>query len=261
MNATELTKALRQFNQDFEAACSGEGGLYVADGVVYAERYLSAPRKVLFFLKDCNVPDDRPLAEQRDLCESLRVDFEHGPLPPWIVPGQWAYGIQYAERRPSFGEANQTRERNIAGVSSAFMNPKKVGGGPICNMAAVKDFVIRHFKMLRKQLEMLDPDVVVLCGPELLEIATRVFPELRDRRRICSARIAGMDRSTVAYRAGRRVWLDHIHPAYYGISNQAKYEALLQAFVGTLTDPVVATPLPTGVAVNDVAATGSTAIS
>lgn len=214
----------KQINRLFDrwrsryAACSGH---FIRDGVVGSDEscWSDAKTKVLFLLKDCNDPEDKLSECGHDLCELLRLPEIHTwPNMAFAYTiGRWAYGIQHStlnEAAP-FDDADDRANRKKALHCSAVVNLKKIAG---CAQSKPKDLeqsVKADGDLLREQLGILNPQVVI-CGGTA-KFVNILIPDLNLRPYSFK-------------RLGGRIWLSCVHPSIPGKNAKKLYKTAVSLY-------------------------------
>lgn len=148
---------------------------FAFDGIVSLEHWASAPRKVLFVLRETN---DFPGSDVR---AAIRRSAEKrtGWRRRFVLRrvGRWAHGLlNYNGEAPPLAEA--IAAQFTAPLSVAYMNLKKTTGGAAINPVEMEDWVKSYADHIRQQIESVAPDLVVLCGTYKL-LRAHVFPNIQ----------------------------------------------------------------------------------
>ncbi len=201
------------------------------DGVFSEAHWAMAPYRLLFLLK-----------EPHKFYTSLVETSQWQPHPigwdGWIEIARWAYAVLNTGLRavPDFDDCRS--HDTVQGVESwricrhqmSVMNLKKEPGGSTAIMDQVEDWAGRQQDFLRKQLELINPQIVVFCGDRVKEIATKVF-RLHQPERV--------ERPYFAY--DDRLWIDFCHFRY--CAKVRAFYALVGIMRAALQDPEIATLL------------------
>lgn len=123
------------------------------DGIVDAERYSRAPRKILFILKEVN-------------------DWKGGDLRPWLRQGpryqiwhtvaRWAAGI--LRNFPRFNEVDNYASMQEGLRQVAALNLKKSSGGSQSDMSVINAYAFQDRTLLLKQIQAIGAEMLVACG-------------------------------------------------------------------------------------------------
>jgi hypothetical protein len=167
MNETEAL--LTAWRKAFRA--SGEH--FVTDGIVCEEGWHQAEPRVLFIL---GAPDHR----RDDLCRHIRDVVRLGAghalwkNATYHNLGRWAYGLMHFDETAPSGKTAD-RHRKAALLSIALIHLRKTGAATDPHATAHHARTFAPF--LKRQIEILNPDIVVLC--ETLDLLKKhVLPEL-----------------------------------------------------------------------------------
>lgn len=129
----------------------------IDDGIVDEDAYLSAPKKILYLLKEAN----------GGKAWSLRKYLsEGGRAQTWDNIARWTEAIFRIEEELPWEYWVQNRElrrkeflRKIGAV-----NVKKTSGGYISNMGEVYNAAIKNGEILSRQISLYKPDILICCG-------------------------------------------------------------------------------------------------
>ncbi|PIC86116.1 hypothetical protein CSV72_09880 [Sporosarcina sp. P20a] len=152
-------------------------GHFVGGGIVNEEWYESCETKVLYLLKEVN---DEKQNGNWSLVYFIRKQIEELKFyRTMVILGLWSSSMQ--QGFPSYNSILERKEKNIAeGLSSlAITNLKKSGGKGSSNMADVKSYAIVSKELWIKEIELINPDIVLCCGTfsivrEILDFQTEV---------------------------------------------------------------------------------------
>lgn len=168
--------------------------LFVSDGPIEWSTWMRSELKVLFLLKEPHdrnsvIPacgfDLRVLFREPERFHQNRKTVERQMVC-------WADDLRAVHGLSSLGAPQAIR-------SCAVMNLKKVAGGAASSDAEIRKCAIQDRPFIKRQIEILAPDVVV-CGGTA-RVLSNVFPSL-DRMR-----------GELCFRNEDSWWLDHYHPA------------------------------------------------
>lgn len=129
----------------------------VDDGVVSEMDYLSASKKILFVLKEVNGGNGWSL---RDFLA------EGGRAQTWNNISRWTNGILNLDTDTSWKDLEVVNEeyRKQALRKIAAINLKKTSGKYVADDKEVNKAAERNSGILREQLDLYNPDIVVCCG-------------------------------------------------------------------------------------------------
>ncbi len=205
------------------------GKCFIQDGIVDPTSWSKAGRKVLFVLREAY--DSRPNSTGFDLRRKIRDEWkELKQKPTWRNVANWAYAAHYTERDSIPELTDQSRPlRARALLASAVINVKKSGGKKISDAIELAEYVRTDGDRLRRQIELVNPDLVICGGTWGL---IRRFWAGHDER------VYG-DKKPAVFRVGRRYFVHTWHPAnrfperlnYYAMASVIRV-----ASVASLTD-------------------------
>jgi hypothetical protein len=197
---------LNRLFDDWERTYAGTGDYFVRDGIIdealWASRKRSQPdfKQVVFLLKDKNrsskVQEREDLIRQKDMRINCR-------LGPWRALGQWAYLLQNSSLKILPDYEKSGAEHGDACRATAIMNLKKNAGVEKADDALLGEMANRDAKYLCKQLDIIEPDIV-LCGG-VYDIARNVFPEIKS---------LDLKKSQAGFDVKGRLWISFYHPGY-----------------------------------------------
>jgi len=120
---------------------------FVQDGPIYPSAYWQGQRRMVFVLKDTNNLGNC------DLAAAIRADLKRGKKTwPWVT--RWAGAL--------LGEDPGNSEKIWANV--AMLNLKKADGGSSLGGNVLNWYALMDKKHILDEFEILDPQVVFLCG-------------------------------------------------------------------------------------------------
>ena len=172
--------------------------LLCRDGIVREECYDTAAPKTLFVSKEPNNPQGLGF-DFRDCWanDPVKYGFSHRL-------SEWAFGVQNGFPPLSVFDSNESHKRESM-QAIAFMNLKKVGGSGTADSDSIKSLVTRDEDLLRRQIEIIAPDVLIGCIGFERDVWRLLFPQLEFQP-------SGFDVS-VARVNGIRI-IDFYHPSY-----------------------------------------------
>lgn len=129
----------------------------VTDGVVNEQQYINAPVRICFLLKEVNG------GENWDLCEFVR---DGGRAQTWNNISRWVYGIYHSGCDVPWADLqdidNAFRRDYLQSI--CVVNVKKRSGKSEADNGLVYQAAERDQNLLRKQLEIYEPQVLICCG-------------------------------------------------------------------------------------------------
>lgn len=158
-----------------------EADHFVEDGFICPEKWKAASQKILFILKETNDHKGSITKLINEVCTSGRKSGMWAS-PTFHNIGRWAYGLlNYPDSIGSYKLANSKRKSSIQYCS--FINLKKTTGGRTATSEVEKN-AEKYSNFLRKQIEIISPDIIVFGGtynmvkthvlPELVRVSTRI---------------------------------------------------------------------------------------
>lgn len=167
----------------WEAAIPGDRH-FNRDGVISKSNWDSCPAKVLFILKETNQAEQNIVNAINKAIDNSSSGWWRGKVLRRV--GRWAYGLQaYAGTVPSFKDTVLSEKYALRSI--AYINIKKTTGGAITNAKAFDAHAQKFAAFVRKQVDLIQPNIVVLCGT-YKQVKRHVYPELRkvsERVHIC----------------------------------------------------------------------------
>jgi len=144
------------------------------DGIVSAEHWNQADVKVLFVLKETNKAKQDVVKAINNALVKKSSGWWKGKVLSRV--GRWAFGLaNYSGEVPSFNDAKAHGKDATWGI--AYMNMRKTAGGASTNKKSFDSHVKEYAPYIRRQIELIKPDVVVLGGT-YKPVKAHVFPEL-----------------------------------------------------------------------------------
>lgn len=135
----------------------------IADGVPDEAQYTSAPCRIMYVLKEVNGGSGWSLC---DHMISGGRDREHDPT--WDNIARWSEGIfNLPDELPWSQLENDCwsrRERILPKICA--VNVKKTSGSYVSDSREIYESAIDNADILKKQLELYAPDIVICCGTE-----------------------------------------------------------------------------------------------
>lgn len=135
----------------------------IADGVPDEAQYISAPCRIMYVLKEVNGGSGWSLC---DHMISGGRDREHDPT--WDNIARWTEGIfNLPDELPWSQLENDCwsrRERILPKICA--VNVKKTSGSYVSDSREIYESAIDNADILKKQLELYAPDIVICCGTE-----------------------------------------------------------------------------------------------
>lgn len=152
-----------------------EGWHFNHDGVISKENWDSSGKKVLFVLKETNKAKQNVVNAIHRAIEVKKSGWWRGKVLRRV--GRWAYGLQnYDGVVPPLKEAKLNEKNALKSI--AYINIKKTSGGARTNQKTFDAHASEYAPFVRRQIELIKPDIVVLCGT-YNQVKRYVFPEIK----------------------------------------------------------------------------------
>jgi hypothetical protein len=168
LSSTSTQEALDKFWQQLRPHYQ-----FVYDGVLDLDSWSNAVPRIAFLLKESN-----------DDFTQIRNNV-HDPRNGnsrlfWRNLNIWTYTIQCKWRglAPSFEEALSLRNNPVMAIS--YVNIKKNHEKKAkSDWVDLRDYVMNDWPLLERQLQLIQAQIIVLCGTESLVLDSLVIPPLR----------------------------------------------------------------------------------
>ena len=140
---------------------------FIRDGYICEKEYKSAPKKILFILKEANIQTYRSPEQLKNPSEDSQVGFYKEYInnnEPDNTPrqhekmGRMAHYILYNE------DTKDTETIRTTLNKTAFMNVNKRGGSAKTNNKKFWNYENKYMPFIKRQIEILNPDVIVMVG-------------------------------------------------------------------------------------------------
>ncbi|WP_028865658.1 hypothetical protein [Psychromonas aquimarina] len=144
------------------------------DGIISPDHWERSDLKVLFILKETNKARQNVVNAITNALSSKKSCWWKGKVLRRV--GRWAYGLaNYSGEVPSFKDAKSFGKE--AAWSIAYINMRKTAGGSRTNKKSFDAHVNEYAPYIKRQVELIKPDVIVLCGT-FKPVKKHVFPEM-----------------------------------------------------------------------------------
>lgn len=153
-----MLSIFEQEEQIFNKWKSADPEGFVADGMANEEEYFQQSQmKILFLLKEANSDDGF------DLRDFLR---KGGRWQTWNNITRWVKGIREIDREIEWSELASIQEADRVFYLSSIVavNIKKKGGGNTTDSNELETFAAKDAHLLREQLGLYQPDIIICCG-------------------------------------------------------------------------------------------------
>lgn len=197
-----------------------ESGHFVEDGVICQGSWSQAKRKVLFLLKEPNgyKGEHGPLNELLRKAATINPGSSMWDRPTFHNIGRWTYGLlNYSHHVPAYQDANKACKTAV--LECAYINIKKSSGGAR-STKAVAMHAEKYAEFLRRQVELIAPDIVV-CGGTYSILKEHVYPNMLK----ISSRI---------HKNGDLILINAFHPGCR-IKREMVYDQVLSSFHAFMT--------------------------
>lgn len=152
-----------------------EGWHFNHDGVISKENWDSSRKKVLFVLKETNKAKQNVVTAINRAIEAKSNGWWRGKVLRRV--GRWAYGIQsYDGVVPPLKDAKLNEKNAIKSI--AYINIRKTSGRATTNQKMFDAHASEFSHFVRRQIELINPDIVVLCGT-YNQVKRYIFPEIK----------------------------------------------------------------------------------
>lgn len=138
-----------------------EADHFVEDGIIDPEMWNQASKKILFILKETN-DFKGSISKLIHDASTIRPQSGLWGSPTFHNIGRWAYGLlNYPQSVSAYKIANNNRKKAV--LSCSFINLKKTTGGRTATKT-VDESAKKYSSYLRRQIEIIDPDIIVFGG-------------------------------------------------------------------------------------------------
>lgn len=161
---------LKRFEQQVELPCNEDlnrNMTFIRDGILDVEKYMAAPVKILWVLKEPNSPKDDIGNDMRPCLTSLHSNDDTNRIAPgwghtWNSVAYTTYGI--------FEKMNWVNLPDIKGDAKevlkhmpniAHINVKKYAGKGNANENEIRLFFDQNKALIYEQIEIINPDVII----------------------------------------------------------------------------------------------------
>lgn len=201
-----------------EIVINHEENFFIYDGIVCENKWNDKDsKKILFMLKESYTTD-----EEHDLMKWLRNG--NGYIRMWKRITRWTCGLvnTTAEKVYDFDKAEAIKDGEGREMLKkiAVINLKKSNGKSSSDMAEVNAYASADKKEILKEIELIDPKIIV-CGGTFDSLRLDVmYPHIEKKeQQFYRIKIAGKD----------RLVLDYKHPSCWG-TNKDKYYGLMAIY-------------------------------
>ena len=191
--------------------------MFLPDGIIDENKYRGSTTKILFIAKEANWYTE----EQVTANEVIRPMFWHrevafGNVPKTLFSHRLSL-LANAIVSGNYAEAN--KEHTILQAISV-MNLNKRGGFSYCIWDTLNRYVMTYQDFIRKEIELIDPDLIVCCGSDVKWM---------------------LDEYNLNTTGCRAVWI--YHPSYFAISDLDYLHQLKCAMENVEWSPMTISPM------------------
>lgn len=152
-----LTDQLDQLFKEWEENIEDYKGKFVRDGIINEQVWLQTNPKILFITKEAN-QYGKPVAG--DFRNDWRNEYSKYPFAYRIA--EWSFGL--INNFPVFNDIFGTPSLCHDMLQKiAFLNIKKTGGVGSSSGNEIGKHFNQNQKFLERQIELINPDIIVLC--------------------------------------------------------------------------------------------------
>lgn len=155
---------------------------FVKDGIINEESYKRQDKKILFVLKEAYLSEINN--EDHDMRKWLKLDDDKNvnnilnkSHATWRRIIEWTYGIRHSDENTAaefpdelFTGRKDDIKRSAAEIfgTIAVMNIKKSYGRRRSNSTELKKNAYKFRTQLKKEIEIISPDIIVCCGTKAM---------------------------------------------------------------------------------------------
>lgn len=193
-----LTEKLNKLFKEWEDNIEDHKGKFVSDGIINEVEWIKATPKILFIAKEANQYGKQAVGDFR---HDWRNGISNYPFAYRIA--EWSFGIisnfpVFSDIFPKSPHYHETLQK------ISFLNVKKTGG-----IGSSEGIIIgKHFdqnqKFLMKQIQIINPDIIVLSLSFNINIREKMFGDIEWRS-------SGYDINVARWENARLI--DFYHPS------------------------------------------------
>lgn len=141
------------------------------DGIIDEEKFNKQKTKYLFVTKEPNDPDKIGGDYRTEWTQGVSYNFAYRLY-------DWSYGLLYDF--PLIDTIPDGQPEMIETLScNSFMNLKKDGGGGSTNFSEIKQVVENEYSFIKKEIEIINPDVIIGSGLFDQTVWGTIFPDIQ----------------------------------------------------------------------------------
>lgn len=123
------------------------------DGVISPIHWEEAPQKVLYIMKEVNKQPNAHLPNM----------LQKGPkYQMWHTIARWSAGV--INDFPEYQSIDTREIKKTSLLQVATLNLKKTSGGAQSDMSVINAYAKQDQVLLRKQIELIQPDIIICAG-------------------------------------------------------------------------------------------------
>lgn len=199
-------------------------GCMIWDGIICPHQWYHSDLKLMFIAREAYDKDedseDWDIAEEWNWARGLFKVKKPASQTTHYKTACWTYAIDLALRNKEVVFEEDARNNDFQPcrkimLGSAFINIKKVGGKSRSDINELRRIVCEDKELLSKQIEIINPNVVYLCGKNQINILDVIFDG--------KTKIAETE---LCYDWNGRLLISYYHPAYYRIGIQKSMDVI-----------------------------------
>lgn len=182
---------------------------FVRDGAPFPDSFMKSKRRCLIVLKDVNLNSTDEYTEFFPLRDQLADE----PHPWWQTVANWCAGISgiHEGKNLTWAELEHSDIRDSL-KPFAFMQLKKVTGGPSIGARDLADHAEGDRKEILEQIQIYQPAVIICCGVGNLVRTILGSSDWSKTQR-------GVQYATVEIGRQRTIVIDYMHPSARAAKN------------------------------------------
>ena len=165
-----IEEHLKRFEQQVDLPFKKDLGKqmsFVRDGILDVDKYMFAPVKILWVLKEPNSPGDDIGSDMRPCLTSLRSNDDTNRIAPgwghtWTPVAYTTYGIFEKKNWIDIPDIRGNAQEVLKHMPNiAHINVKKFAGGSKTKDKVIKMFFDQYKALIYEQIEIINPDVII----------------------------------------------------------------------------------------------------
>lgn len=223
MNTETIESKIKTFEQKILDNYVDESGnsFAVKDGIVNVERYLTAPHKILWIMKEVNDtdPEEGEVRGGWDLRQfmndvSIYKNWKKTFLP--IIYSTWGIynGFKEWNNVPNVDAENEQEMLQLL-QSIAFINLNKLPGGSSSSWQLIKGAYEKNKELILEQIEIINPEIIIGGGVLHYLYEDLKIPQEETEENGC-------------FFTPSRVYIATYHPNQRTITGEAYYQNIIE---------------------------------